>query len=63
MAAKERTAIIIAHRLSTIIGADQILVLRHGQIEEQGTHDDLMAMQGIYCDLCSLQGQSASLNS
>jgi ABC transporter fused permease/ATP-binding protein len=51
-----RTAIIIAHRLSTIRDADQILVLRRGQIAEQGTHTELMAHEnGIYRSLASLQ--------
>src|SRR5205085_3041121 len=44
-----RTAIVIAHRLSTIRGADRIVVLAHGGIVEQGTHDELMAAEGDYC--------------
>ncbi len=46
-----RTSIVIAHRLSTIRQADQIVVLEHGQIAEQGTHDELVAAQGRYYDL------------
>ncbi|MBM3934834.1 MAG: ABC transporter ATP-binding protein [SAR202 cluster bacterium] len=43
-----RTAIVIAHRLSTIRGADKIVVLNRGHIEEQGTHDQLMQLNGLY---------------
>src|SRR6202049_961261 len=46
-----RTAIVIAHRLSTIKGASRIVVLVHGQIVEQGTHDELLAARGAYWDL------------
>jgi ATP-binding cassette subfamily B protein/subfamily B ATP-binding cassette protein MsbA len=52
-----RTSFVIAHRLSTIRKADQILVLRHGQIIERGTHDDLMAVNGgLYAKLARIQG-------
>jgi ABC-type multidrug transport system fused ATPase/permease subunit len=46
-----RTAFVIAHRLSTIRGADLIVVLEHGKIVEQGTHDELMERQGLYTAL------------
>ena len=46
-----RTAFIIAHRLSTIRDADLIVVLEHGLIVEQGTHDELLAARGLYLSL------------
>jgi len=50
-----RTTFVIAHRLSTIRGADQILVLEHGQIIERGTHAELIAHQGRYFELYTRQ--------
>ncbi|CAD5933958.1 ABC transporter B family member 25 [Planktothrix agardhii] len=52
---KERTAIIIAHRLSTIRNVDRILVLKRGQLVESGSHDELVAQNGLYASLYSLQ--------
>ena len=50
-----RTAIVIAHRLSTVVGADNIVVLDHGEIVEQGTHQELIAHEGRYRELATLQ--------
>ena len=50
-----RTSIIIAHRLATVKGADRIIVLHHGEIVEQGTHDALLALRGRYFRLWLLQ--------
>ena len=50
-----RTAIVIAHRLSTVAGADNIVVLDHGRIVEQGRHDELMALGGRYKQMVQLQ--------
>jgi ATP-binding cassette subfamily B protein len=52
---KGRTSFVIAHRLSTIRDADLILVMNEGQIIEQGTHQELMARHGFYCDLYNSQ--------
>ena len=55
IALKDRTNIVIAHRLSTIVQADQILVLENGLIAERGTHEELVALQGLYFDLYQRQ--------
>lgn len=56
---KERTSFVIAHRLSTIRDADLILVMNHGAIVEQGTHEELLAMNGFYAELYNSQFTSA----
>jgi ATP-binding cassette subfamily B protein len=50
-----RTSLVIAHRLSTVQGADQILVLHHGEIRERGTHAELLRRGGLYARLYELQ--------
>ncbi|MEC1177349.1 ABC transporter ATP-binding protein [Metasolibacillus meyeri] len=58
---KGRTTIAIAHRLSTIQDAEQILVLHQGEIKERGTHQELLAQQGLYYKMYLLQNGMASL--
>jgi len=50
-----QSVVVIAHRLSTIRNADKIIVLRHGIIAEQGTHDELVAADGPYKKLVERQ--------
>ncbi len=52
---RDRTSFVIAHRLSTIRGADLILVMNHGEVIEQGTHEQLLEQNGFYADLYNSQ--------
>jgi ABC-type multidrug transport system fused ATPase/permease subunit len=59
---RDRTAIVIAHRLSTVKHADRILVMDHGEIIEEGTHDELMARGGHYAQLYDTYFRHQSLD-
>lgn len=52
---RDRTSIVVAHRLSTIQNADRILVLHHGEVREQGSHQQLLSQRGLYWRLYRLQ--------
>ena len=52
---KDKTVVIVAHRLSTVKNADQIVVLKEGEITEKGTHDELITRQGDYYRLVKNQ--------
>ena len=54
-----RTSLVIAHRLSTVQNADRILVMHHGRVHEEGTHDELLEKGGLYARLYELQFTSA----
>lgn len=58
---ENKTAVVIAHRLSTIQDADQILVLKEGEVLERGAHDELLAKEGLYYQLCQAQSAMQSL--
>ena len=60
-ARRGRTTIAIAHRLSTIVDADEILLLSRGQVNERGSHGELMALGGHYAQLFEMQSQGAWL--
>ena len=57
-----RTSFVIAHRLSTIKNADKIMVLEKGRLVEQGTHDELMQLDGLYAHLYKIQYRSKEAN-
>lgn len=52
---KERTVIMIAHRLSTVKGADRIVVIHDGKVEEEGQHSELLSKRGVYYKLYQIQ--------
>jgi ABC-type transport system involved in Fe-S cluster assembly fused permease/ATPase subunit len=56
---KDRTTLVIAHRLSTVIDADEIIVLKAGEIAERGTHDQLLAMNGLYTTMWNRQREAS----
>ncbi|MBP2560672.1 ATP-binding cassette subfamily B protein [Neorhizobium galegae] len=55
---RNRTTLVIAHRLSTVIGADEIIVLRDGQIAERGTHNALLEQNGLYASMWNRQREA-----
>jgi ATP-binding cassette subfamily B protein len=54
---RDRTSFVIAHRLSTIRNADRVIVMEHGRIVEEGTHDQLLARGGVYAKLYQMTYQ------
>ncbi|GAA2850019.1 hypothetical protein GCM10010517_07490 [Streptosporangium fragile] len=55
-----RTVLLIAHRLASVRFADRIYVLDHGRVTEHGTHEELMALGGLYAELYGLQAGAYS---
>ncbi|MEQ8656200.1 MAG: ABC transporter ATP-binding protein/permease [Hyphomicrobiales bacterium] len=59
LVSKDRTTLVIAHRLSTVIDADEIIVLKAGEIAERGTHDALLEMNGLYTTMWNRQREAS----
>ncbi|KQT88379.1 ABC transporter ATP-binding protein/permease [Aurantimonas sp. Leaf443] len=59
LVSRERTTLTIAHRLSTIVGADEIIVLRAGEIVERGSHRDLLEAGGLYAEMWTMQREAS----
>lgn len=57
-----RTSLVVAHRLSTIQKCDRIIVLHHGELREMGTHNELLALRGLYWRLYQLQYSEEKLH-
>ena len=55
---KNKTLLVIAHRLNTIRDADNIIVIKEGNIVEQGTHNELISLNGIYNNMVELQNKN-----
>ena len=60
MLGQDRMVVFISHRFATVRRADQILVILDGRVVERGTHDDLMALGGVYSELYSIQSDQFS---
>ncbi|NMC99194.1 MAG: ABC transporter ATP-binding protein, partial [Bacteroidales bacterium] len=58
---QNRTSLVIAHRLSTVVNADLILVINKGEVIEQGNHEQLLALNGLYKKLHDIQNQHIML--
>lgn len=56
---KGKTVIIIAHRMRTILGADHVIVLKEGKLEEEGTPKDLIMQNSLFSEMVKLQKESA----